>query len=104
MDQEAFEKLSIRQIAKKFSLMDRGSVEISIEKRKEGLDRKEFVDDLSRSCRAWRKQFFKGGKTHKDECNQASNSTKDPINMLSSQNISQQICKAFIDSEHTHTH
>ena len=52
MDQEAFEKLSIRQIAKKFSLMDRGSVEISIEKRKEGLDRKEFVDDLSRSCRA----------------------------------------------------
>jgi len=35
---------------------------------------------------------------------QANYSTKDPINILSSQNISQQICKAFIDPKHTHTH
>ena len=34
---------------------------------------------------------------------QASNLTKDPINMFRSQNISQQICNAFIDLEHTHT-
>ena len=35
---------------------------------------------------------------------QASYSTKDTINILSSQNISQHICKAFKDPKHTHTH
>ena len=35
---------------------------------------------------------------------QASYSTKDPINILSSQNIFQHICKAYIDPKHTHTH
>ena len=36
---------------------------------------------------------------------QVSNPTKDPINMLISQNISQHICKASIDpNTHTHTH
>ena len=36
----------------KISSMDRGFVEVSIKKKKEGLDRKEYVEDLSRSCRA----------------------------------------------------
>ena len=40
---------------------------------------------------------------------QASNSTKDPNNMLSSQNSTQHRCKTFIDPKthtytHTHTH
>ena len=35
---------------------------------------------------------------------QASNSTKNPLNMLSSQNISQHKCEAFIYPKHTHTH
>ena len=48
--------------------------------------------------------FSKRGKTHRKERNQASYSTKHPNNILSSQNISQQICKAFIDPKHTHTH
>ena len=34
---------------------------------------------------------------------QASYSNIDP-NILSSQNVSQEICKAFIDPKHTHTH
>ena len=35
--------------------MDQESVEVSIEAEKRKLDRKEFVGDLSRSCRAGRK-------------------------------------------------
>ena len=35
---------------------------------------------------------------------QASNLTKNPLNMLSSQNISQRKSKAFIYPKHTHTH
>ena len=52
MDREAVEKLSIRQRAKKLSLMDRGSVEVSIEKKKEGLNRKEYFKDLLGSYQA----------------------------------------------------
>ena len=35
---------------------------------------------------------------------QASNLTKNPLNVLSSQNISQRKSKAFIYPKHTHTH
>ena len=85
--------------------MDQESIEDLLWKEKEGLDRKEFVEDLSRSYRAWRKKsFFKGGKTHKDECNKQATQPKIQANILSSQNISQHICKASIDpNTHIHT-
>ena len=48
--------------------------------------------------------FSKRGKTHRNECNQANYSTKDPNNMLSSQkHLSTQKCKAFIDAKRAHT-
>ena len=49
------------------------------------------------------RSFFKGGKTHKDECNKQATQTKHPSNILSSQNICQHRCKAYIDPK-THTH
>ena len=70
--------------------MDWKSVKICREKEKEGLDRSEICQG---SVELKEKEFFKKGKTYKD-----------PINMLSSQNISQHICKAFIKHAHTHTH
>ena len=72
-------------------------------KEKEGSIERESVDDLSRSCHAWRKKVFQERKNIKRWMQQASYSNKDPINMLSSQNISQHISKASIDPN-THTH
>ena len=49
-----------------------------------------------------KKQFL--GKTHRDECKQASYLNIDPINMLSSQkHFSTRKCKTFI-IQNTHTH
>ena len=42
--------------------MYQGSVEVSIEKKKEGLNRKESIE-LKEN------RFLKGRKSHKDECN-----------------------------------
>ena len=55
MDREAVEKLS-RQIPK--IQMDQNWANFYQEKKKEGLNRYESVEDLSRSCRAWRKWVF----------------------------------------------
>ena len=66
MDLESVANLSTRQKAQKFGSMDQRSYQESIkekpknldgsriyqEKEKEGLDRRESVEDLSRSCRA----------------------------------------------------
>ena len=56
--------------------MDRECDKIYREKKKEGLDRRKSVEDLSRSCRAWRKGVFPGGKTQRDECNKQSTQPK----------------------------
>ena len=52
----------------------------SIEKRERRLDRKEFVEDLSRTYRGAvelkERRFFKVGKTNKDECNKQATQTK----------------------------
>ena len=48
--------------------------------------------------------FSKRGKTHKDECKQASYSNIDPINMLSSQkHLSTRKMQSIYDPKHTHT-
>ena len=85
MDREAVEKLS-RQSPE--ISMDQDCANFCWVKKKEGLDRSEFVEDLSRSCRAWRKEVFQGGKTHKDECNKQATQTR-----------IQSTCP-----KHTHTH
>ena len=118
MDREVVENLSARQkvtwwIKEAVEHLSRRNLETSMdwdcdkicrEKKKVGLDRNEFVRDLSRSCRAWRKSVFKEGKNTKRWMQQTSYSNIDPINILNSQNISQHICKAFkIQKTHTHT-
>ena len=62
----------------------------------------EAVEKLSSLIKT---SFSKRGKKHKNECNQASYSTKDPNNILSSQkHLLTQKCKAFmIQNTHTHT-
>ena len=51
------------------------------------------------------KNSFQSEEKHKYECNQASYSTKDPNNILSKKNISQQgKCKAFRSKTHTQTY
>ena len=48
---------------------------------------------------------FSRREKHKHECNQACNSTNDPINILSSQNhLSTTILSTKIPNTHTHTH
>ena len=48
--------------------MDQNFVKICREKKKEGLNRREYVEDLSRSKEIEESEFFKKGKTYKDEC------------------------------------
>ena len=50
MDREAVEMLSKRQKAQENSSMDRESIEDLSRKEKEGPDRNESVENLSRSC------------------------------------------------------
>ena len=83
MDGEAIKNLLARQkvarwIEEAIEHLSRENQETSInrdydkiyrEKKKEGLDRRESVKDLSRSCLAWRKEVFQGGKIQKDEHN-----------------------------------
>ena len=83
MDREAVENLSARQKVARWieeaveyllrrnleTLMDRDWDKICRDKKKEGLNRRESVDKLSRSYRGWRKGVYQGGKSHKDECN-----------------------------------
>jgi len=50
--------------------MEWNCVNFCREKKKNGLDRKESVEDLSRSCSSLKKRgFSKRGKTQGDECN-----------------------------------
>ena len=51
------------------------------------------------------KNSFSRGEKHIYECNQACNSTKDPVNILNSQNhLSTTILRIKIPKTHTHTH
>ena len=51
------------------------------------------------------KTIFQRREKHKYECNQACNSTKDPSNILSSQNhLLTKILSTMILKKHTHTH
>ena len=76
MDQETVEKLSRR--SPEISI-DRNSVKICREKEKEGLDRRESIEDLSRICQEAVKleeiRFFKMGKIHRDDCNKQATQT-----------------------------
>ena len=62
MDREAVKMLSKRQRAQENSSMNWEYVEDLSRKEKEGLDRNESVENLSRSFWAWRKGVFQGGE------------------------------------------
>ena len=85
--------------------MDRRSVEVSIETKERKLDRngnyRGFVEKLS----SLKKRSFsrKGKKEKKRKGNKQATQPKKSLNILSSQNISQHKCKAFIYPKHTHT-
>ena len=97
MDREVVKNLLTRPPE---TLMDRDCNNFYWEKKKEGLDRNESVEDLL----SLKKRSFLRRKNTKIWMQQASNSNIDPINILSSPNISQHICKAFkIQNTHTHT-
>ena len=55
--------------------MDRDCNKICRDKKKEGLNRRESVENLLRSYQAWRKGVFQGGKTQRDECNKQATQT-----------------------------
>ena len=74
----------------------RGSVEIAI---RNNLRARQIA-----RCQDCIKISFSRGEKHKYECNQACNSTKDPISILSSQNhLSTTIFSTKIPKTHTHT-
>ena len=67
--------------------------------------RAQQISQVSRSCRDCLKTIFQRREKHKDECNKTCNSTKDPNNILSSQNhLSTTILSTWIPKTHTHTH
>ena len=79
MDQEAIEKLS-RQSPE--SSMDWICDKICREKKSKGLDRRESVKDLSRSCRALKKRVF-----HREEKHKEMNATKQATQHISKQHV-----------------
>ena len=85
------------------SSMDRYYDKISRDKKmKSSIER-----NLSRSCRGWRKKFFKRREKHIKMNATSKQLNIDPINILSSQNISQQENakhSKIQKKEHTHTH
>ena len=89
---------------KKNSLMDQRSVEVSIETKERKLDRNGnywgFVEKLSSLKK---RSFSRKGKKKKKKGNKQATQSKKSLNILSSQNISQHKCKAFIYPKHTHT-
>ena len=93
---EAIEHLSRRNLE---TSMDQDCDKICQDKKKEGLNRRESIEKLS----SLKKMSFSRRKNTKRWMQQASYSNIDPINILSSQNISQHICKAFMIQK-THTH
>ena len=102
MDWEAIEKL-LRQIPE--SLMDQNCDNFCREKHKEGLDRWESIEDLSRSYWAWRKWVFQREEKHiemiatikllKHRSNQHVKLSKTSLNKK---------MKNIHDPKHTHTH
>ena len=83
--------------------MDRESNKIYQEKKKEGLDRRESVEDLSRSCRAWRKWVFQRREKHIEM-----NATSKLLNHRSKEHIKYLKTSLNIYAKHsrskTHTH
>ena len=82
------------------SIKCRGAGKIVIRKSLESL--------TDSSCRGGVEQAFQNsfskGEKHRHECNQACNSTNDPINILSSQNHPSTIIFKHMDLKNTHTH
>ena len=73
MDQESVENLSSRHNAQKFGLMNQRSCRELSRKKKEGSIERESIEDLSSLKK---KEFFKRGKIHKDECNKQATQPK----------------------------
>ena len=82
--------------------MDRESIEVLSRLKKESSIEMNLSGIYREAVELEKKEFFKGGKTQ-ILMQQIRNLTKYPINMLSSQNVSQHICKAYIDPKHTRT-
>ena len=100
IDRETVEKLS-RQILE--SSLDRNCANFCRE-RNEGLNRCKFVEDLSRSCRAWRKGVFQREEKHIEM-----NATSKLLNHRSNQHVKlsktsfNKKIQSIHDPEHTHT-
>ena len=119
MDREAVENLSAiqkvsRWIKEIVEHLSRQSPEISMErdcinfywdKKKEGLDRYKFVEDLSRSYRAWRKGVFQRREKH-IKMNATSKLLKHRSNqhIKLSKHLSKNMQSIHRYKTHTHTH
>ena len=75
MDREAFEMLSRRQRAQENSSMDRESVEDLSRHEEESSIEKNLLRMCRKAIELEVRRFFKGGKTHKDECNKQATQT-----------------------------
>ena len=113
MDRKAAEKLSAnrnfldgsRICRDKFqkASMDRRCDKNYREKKSKGLDRQLFVE-IYRDAVELDQKAFQVEEKHRNECNQANYSTKDPNNTLSSQkHLSTRKCKEFM-IQNTHAH
>ena len=85
--------------------MDWESVKICLEKKKEGLDRKESIQNLSISCWAWKKKVFQRREKHikmnavSKQLNQRSNQY-----VKLSKHLSSNMQSIHRSKTHTHTH
>ena len=104
MDREVVEKLlrSYRDKLQKARWIEIALTSVETRRKRGLLDSNlsRAIEKLSR----WAKTVFQGKEKHRHECNQACNTTKDPINILSSQNhLSITILSTKILKTHTHT-
>ena len=70
---------------------------VSIEAKERRLDRNGICQGCVEKLSSLKKESFQGGKTQRDKCNKQATQLEILSNILSSQNITQHICKAYTD-------
>ena len=106
MDREGIENLlGIQKLSRWIKQLLRSYRECDKKKLK-GLDRQPSCREVSNSYRDYLKTIFQRREKHRHECNQACSITKDPNNILSSQNhlSTRKMSSTQIQNTHTHTH
>ena len=103
MDREAIEHLlSIQRVSRWIKQLSRSYQECDKKKLK-WLDRQPSYQEVSSSYRDYLKTVFQRREKHRHECNQTCYSTKDPNNILSSQNHLSTRKMSSIQIQNTHT-